>query len=57
MLSDYHEDLRIPGIIPSFASSRNLIRDIPNARRYPFDRPVKAHWFFRRVGDEFRGSF
>lgn len=57
MGTDYQEDFRTPGIFPSFASSRNLIRERPKSRRYPFDRPVITQRFLNREGDEFLGSF
>jgi len=39
----YHEDLRIPGICPSFASSRKQIRHKLKSRMYPRRRPQRKH--------------
>ena len=45
----YQLDLRIPGIIPSFASSRKQIRQSPKSRMNAFPRPHLKHRFFDRV--------
>src|SRR5699024_5736276 len=47
----------MPGILPSKASSRNFIRDIPYFRIYPRERPVKLQRLFTRVGLASRGNF
>lgn len=53
----YQDDFRIPGSIPSEAISRKVIRERPNFRMNPRERPVTAHRFFKRVGLLLRGSF
>jgi hypothetical protein len=48
-LINYQEDLRTPGIIPSFANSRKQIRQIPKSRIKALPRPQRKHRFFARV--------
>lgn len=45
----YQLDLRTPGIIPSFASSRKQIRQSPKSRMKPRPRAQRKQRFFARV--------
>src|SRR5690554_1667702 len=54
--NDYQLAFLMPGILPSKASSRNLIRDTPYLPTYPRARPVSVQRFLRRVGLAFLGS-
>ena len=47
--SNYHEDLRTPGIMPSLASSRKQIRHKLKSRIKPCRRPQRKHRFTFRV--------
>jgi hypothetical protein len=48
---NYQEDLRTPGIIPSFANSRKQIRQSPKSRINAFPRPHLKQRFFARTGN------
>src|SRR3989344_5927855 len=48
-LLSYRLDLRIPGSIPSLASSLKQMRHIPKSLIKPLPRPQRKHRFFCRV--------
>ena len=48
-LSNYQEDLRTPGSMPSLANSRKQMRQRPKSRIYALPRPHLKHRFFCRV--------